>query len=640
MLAEISYHMPVFSAVLLLIAGVLVGFALTFSQQNQQESIQRDLDELKDQNDDLHDALQQQRDAYARLERKYTDQEGEWVQLVASSRRLEDVLRQREAERSSLDVSLSNLHQIKQDSLQELAQERSERARLAASLESSQERVSEARREIAELRGELNELRRLRDERGEWSDKLARLESELQRERQAKQELDECCQQLSRELAEQDMASKSDDRGGDREPRGEHYLALVHSQEVGQLHAQIRALQERLEAVQAEKDLVVSQWETEHRQRQSLTGLLQRSEEEVARKVAEIEELVAQTVAAGQAENALAVAMADLRRVTAERDDALTERDQLQTRLDLASGELDSYRRAVEAIERKRQQLSETLETTTARSEEYQTALRGKQRSLEETQIRLEQHLQQMQHLERDRDEARATLSSLQQHADQLEQSAQRAVGEADRIRGEREEVLQTLRQEQARSRQLEEQLQAAQGSDADAIALRAALQQVQAELVMAHSQLQTDADHLRELEQTCTESHAAQARLQDLVQELRHELRKNGETITELRRSSSTSGEEEAQVALNQLRPTLAELRNQLVQYEERLAAMKEQKSHELDELREQLEYSQRQARAQAELIHQLREQLAARGEALAQLEHAFPPPAGERDEERKKSA
>ncbi len=110
MLADLSVNIPVFSAFLLLIAGILIGYALWFPFRGDAESIAKQLGHLQHQNEDLHDALRQQRDAYARLERKHNEQLDEWTRLRSSNQRMEAAIREQQGVKTGLEAGVKSLH--------------------------------------------------------------------------------------------------------------------------------------------------------------------------------------------------------------------------------------------------------------------------------------------------------------------------------------------------------------------------------------------------------------------------------------------------------------------------------------------------------------------------------------------------
>ena len=158
MLAEFYFNLPLFSAVLLLIAGVLIGYALWVPFRGDTESINAQLGDLKEQNDDLHRSLQQSRDAYAGLERKHGQQCDEMTALRVSSKRVEEALRDH-------GTSVQTIQEIKATALRQLDEERQNRLALESELRASRQEtamlVDEQRRKHQELETELRDSQEL-----------------------------------------------------------------------------------------------------------------------------------------------------------------------------------------------------------------------------------------------------------------------------------------------------------------------------------------------------------------------------------------------------------------------------------------------------------------------------------------------
>ncbi len=93
MLAEFYFNLPLFSAILLLVAGLLLGYALWFPFRGGSASMTTQLQELSAQNLELTSALQEQRDTCASLEHQYQTQCDQLTRLSQSGQPPEDVER-------------------------------------------------------------------------------------------------------------------------------------------------------------------------------------------------------------------------------------------------------------------------------------------------------------------------------------------------------------------------------------------------------------------------------------------------------------------------------------------------------------------------------------------------------------------
>ena len=153
-LADLSLNLPILSAVLLLIAGVLVGYAIAFPLRGDSDSVARELRALCEQNEDLESALQQQRDAYARLERRDRQRDEEWMALQASNRRMETALEEHAKSQSAGDGRSRLTQQQKDAALADLASEREQRAAL-------EERCSAQLQALNDLRTTADDFRNL-----------------------------------------------------------------------------------------------------------------------------------------------------------------------------------------------------------------------------------------------------------------------------------------------------------------------------------------------------------------------------------------------------------------------------------------------------------------------------------------------
>jgi predicted flap endonuclease-1-like 5' DNA nuclease/predicted nuclease with TOPRIM domain len=423
MLAELTYNMPVFSAVLLIVAGALVGYALTYPYRGETRNISRQLTELVDQNDDLHDELQRQRAAYDRLERTYKEQELEWTKFRASSESLKETLLSKNEQNDTVGINnLLGLRDLRDDSLRELVDIRTEKAELSLQLTNKEEQLNNANRNLAELRGELDELRKLQRGQYDASDKMADLIQQIENQREKfdnlQQEHTTVQQELENIQVEYEAVQQEyDSIHAEYASIAEEHQSLVTSFEEQQAtdeaesNAQIElfreklaALLERLQILDAEKDEAYQRWDVEHQQRLALDNMLRHKEHMIARLEEKSEKDDALREASETLKSEYDSLQMKVSELTAERT-ALTQLVEAreQQLLD-ASKDVEDHRRALDTIERHRNDATHSLtelqgsnDQLRADTEKYQQRLARIESELEERTRQLNKAIEEKQ---------------------------------------------------------------------------------------------------------------------------------------------------------------------------------------------------------------------------------------------------
>ena len=266
--------------------------------------------------------------------------------------------------------------------------------------------------------------------------------------------------------------------------------------------------------------------------------------------------------------------------------------------------------------------------------QELESRLAQSEVLLDQAHDELEQHQQSRIRTDQEYETNLAELDHHRQRSVQLESEVSRLQHDIDRIRSQREEVLASLRIEQDRSNQLEHNLEKTKMILQDReLQLQRSGEQLRAMQPTSGDletlQLRFDSSH-EELQQVKSDYHEAlraKARIEAIVVEMREELRKNSKLISDSRSARDERVEQLTRELDNErrtiaeLRPTIAELQNQLVQQDSRTDSSADHEFEmttiytQLAEARSQIDRLNREAA-------DLREELANRVDMVAHLE------------------
>ena len=432
MLAVLQYNFPVFSSVLLLIAGILIGYALWIPFRGDTAGIARQLGQLREQNVDLEKTLQQQRDAYVRLERRHAEQQDEWTYLRTWHQRVEKALEEQGHAAGSMEQGLAALGDLKEHALRELEIERRRRTELEESLRQSQF-VSE-------------QLQANTTQHEQWTAQT---------------------QQLTAQLAELQATNM--------QLTAENRQLATAGEETSMLQAARDEQRRRAEQLAFERDDAVSQLQIEREGRAELETLLGTKEAQLTERIEGSQQEATERL--DQLQQSLVQVTDQCEALTKERDLAMLRLDKAHQRIETLETDLASHRRAFDTVERHRaelhtaarrdtdalkaveqetQQLQQELEKTRADAALANTIQRQNeslQRQYKTLQEAIEEDQRAIQVLKADRDQAAQLLADEKTQREAGQQRIADYQQELDSLREQREEVLASLRQEQAAHR-------------------------------------------------------------------------------------------------------------------------------------------------------------------------------------------
>ncbi len=139
---------PVFATMLLLTAGILVGYAICYPFRADTTGVSEQLEQVQQQNESLRSALDEQRDAYARLEQKHGEQQFEWAQVRDSQLDLTTAWNQFGQNYSEVTTELKQLKAMSDDANELLAHERAERRVAEEALLAAEDKIAKLERKI------------------------------------------------------------------------------------------------------------------------------------------------------------------------------------------------------------------------------------------------------------------------------------------------------------------------------------------------------------------------------------------------------------------------------------------------------------------------------------------------------------
>ncbi len=443
MLAELPLNLPLFSAVLLLIAGVLLGYALWFPFRGDSASISRQLCELGEQNEDLNKSLRQQRDAYCNLERKHNEQFSELTALRQSGKRVEEALQNQDSTRGDLVASIRSLEELKAQTLQQLTAEREQRVtverclheqkqvaaaaveterQLRLKAESSLQEARESilqeqeieRRERFEMADQLHnaqqladQLRVVNEDYGNLQAKYESLVQELTAVKDAREQAESECLELRRvtdessqsarinqQLAashaviQRDLAARVQElelqlrqQGDDQRTWADRYAAM--QKQYQELARQKSQLEKRYDETSVDRDELI---ETIDYQRRHIAELQTQLEQQST-------VLACQTATATEVRQLCAQLDVTRRGLDSSRQDvslaiglsrlAMAERDTIAASSADALEDLQHHQRALEALSRGHEKTVAQLATFESRRNELETLVRQHEHTIE-----------------------------------------------------------------------------------------------------------------------------------------------------------------------------------------------------------------------------------------------------------------
>ena len=558
MLADFYFNLPLFSAILLLIAGVLIGYALWLPFRNDADAIQDQLGDLRLQNDDLHDALQQGRDAYARLERKHTMQCDELTALRATTRSMEEALREH-------GCGVQSMEDIKTATLQALDDQRRERQSMEAELRRSyqdSQLVSETiRREHAALQEQLlgsenqgQQLKSLQEEYQQLQGKYASLVSEVENTKRHHADTVRQCEQLQVQLrngeGEIDRSNKalSDANETVETLRMElHDLQAAQAESCANEHDHEAQLTRSLEQLKL-AEVRIEELRQLFEQQKSNTHGLQRHVSQLEAELAAAQEKLLNREHDGD-------------QLQMERDLACASQQSTEDKMAAAQEDLQHHRRALEVVDRQKlkaeQQLRvlhvdhDHLKETVKRHEHTIETLRGETDTQHQQIVAARQTIQrQTVELESVRSESNSLSDELMHVKNQLQEIESRSLsfeGDIDRVRGDREQLLDSLHREKDRSKELARclaeqtrrlesvslELNAAQLANDNAQDMRVSASELEQQIQLLQDQRTQSGIRIAELEQAHT---TLESRLSAMQRDLLNVERERDEFAARLR--------------------------------------------------------------------------------------------------------
>ncbi len=567
MFAAVTFEIPALSAFLLIVAGILVGYAMSYPHRGQSSIRQGQIAKLKSENQELHQALRLQQDV---------------VDNVTSL----------------TEPSYSN----DDETARELQAERERAAHAQAELDELRARLRSSAAQTAELQGELRELRSLQDKTETHGDQDSA-------ERPSQQTIQSLTGRLHE--AEETVRTVTQQLANERQQRAalDHALQekeselLSHAQQsdaVTTLRLQLAENQARLEQTNARLQRTMAERDDAVQQSTEYTNI--------------ISEL---TVDRGNYQRALNT----IERLRGDNEPKLAlEKQRADDALDkLLQTEflLNQQRQENQHLQRKLTTLTEEQDTSleaTARLRHAEQALNEQRHEYDELRLRFDS-------LQQEHESSLESIATYRQATIQLESDVNRVRVESDKLRSQREELLRDVRKLQqaaeetdhlketslqfaAVERQFEEavaQLRDTEAHRDQAIADKQQLESLVSELreeLQANRQLVTQARDARQerIQQLERELEAARQSVGDLrptVAELQAQLAEQEQRV------ASSVAEQEFEMTtlctqIKDLRQKSAdqqllvnELRESIVAKNEQLAVTEQERNEALAQLR-----------------------------------------------------
>ena len=558
---------PVFSTMLIFIAGILVAYAVF--HPFRADGVAEQIEQVQQQNAALHSALEEQRAAYARLEQKHSEQQFEWAQVRDSQLDLTTAWNQFGQNYSQVSADLQQLQNVSDDAQEMLKHERAERRVAEEALLAAEDKLDEMKSKLERLeldRAQGNALQvrlddahaqisRLTEQVGNGAStavagqkdlelKLATTNQELQQRANECRQLQEALDSQARELkTAREEASKLRDADSERS----NLVGVVGARrkQVAQLEAErdeARANEHRVRrelekykssTLQRDRELdrlrnLENRFTTESRDIEALRAKVAAFETTSAERD-ELEKSVLQLTA----ERDLAVAAQDVAKSTMEKVASTTQENRnLKDRCDEALSKLQSEQLSRQKLESKLDESQEELSALRQRCLTLQDA------NEESAKLRnaLEESRRRLQQVTIERDAAFAAESAAKEDLHRHRESSVEQ-GDVDRIRQQREEVLvelETVRSDRERLqravRRQEEQITSLQ-------ALTVRLEASQAVDGSLSDRLADQAERLRKVSLEHELNSASLGQAEQTIDELRQLLSARQATIESLQR-------------------------------------------------------------------------------------------------------
>ncbi|MEM8679127.1 MAG: hypothetical protein AAGF97_07235 [Planctomycetota bacterium] len=436
------------SAVFLLIAGVLVGYAIAFPLRGDSDTVAGELRALREQNEDLELALTQQRDAYARLERRDRERNADWLELQASARRMEAAL-EKQCEPTA-QAQLTSLQQTAEQARVEAAQERQRRS-------AAEERCAAQDQALGELRATADDYRDLQAKYNALREELVQKQERLQR-------ADEEHAKIAATLTERETAIRSMSQGTADSATAQ----MEMSQKIQTLEAALLHQDQRLDTLEEQKLQALDQLEVERAQRLSVEELLECRERALADLLQDASLLEERDLEVTNLSQRLRDSEATLESRDAELAQVQQQVQQLTERQAAWNEEVESHRRAFDTVERQRNKMHEERDRIAIRLKQQEEQMARMQHRLDtlsdletrathdanqrwQAQHDVQQLTVRLQRTTLERDEAYTQVAAVQDCLEETERRLHQAESQQQQLRQQREELWKSLREQEER---------------------------------------------------------------------------------------------------------------------------------------------------------------------------------------------
>ncbi len=555
---------PVFSTMLLLVAGILVGYAVCYPFRADASGVPEQLEQVQEQNATLQAALDEQRNSYSRLEQKHTEQRQEWIELRDSHNDLTTAWEKFGANYSQVGSELQNIQDLTSDSAETVKYERAERRVVEKALVQAEDKIDDLRQQVSSLAERKDDGTKLQirlDEAHQhaetFTQQLATQANEhatgLEDVRAQNSELTLELKNCQRQRTELDEAFSSQNREltmAKSECLKLRNAELERTQLVGAIGArreQVRKLEaERDEARAAEHQIQrqLEQIKSVSRDRDEELAELQRQREENAvaleqqqQDVGKLDDIVAEHEAIIQKltteRNAALAAQHDAEKITAQLEQQTNENKQLQARCHRALADVQREQAARQEFEAALDASQDEINVLRQRCLTLQNATEEK----EMVQTALDDGRRRLQQLSIERDAAFAAEVAAKETVTDLQQATQRNSHDVDRLRQQREEVLTELKVTQSDREQLTRELKQREQKIATLQATCDKLTAHESDREALAERLSNQAERLRKisLEHELTAASLGQA--EQTIDDLRQLIDSREQTIDDLQR-------------------------------------------------------------------------------------------------------
>ncbi len=555
---------PVFSTTLLLVAGILIGYAVCYPFRTDASGVPEQLEQVQKQNTSLQAALEDQCHAYARLEQKYIEQHKEWTELRDSHNELTTAWEKFGADYSQVGSDLQRIQKVTNESAEAVKIERVERQVVEKALVQAEDTIDELRQQVAALEREKEDAgnvsirldeahqqieavtQRLEQQTSGHAAELekargesARLSTELQSCQRQCVELDEALASQRRELT---LAQSECVRLRNAETERTQLVSAI-----GARRDQVRELEAERDEARAAEHQIRRQWEETKNAADHRDSELARLREEREQRNAALEQRQQERQ---ELEDTIAAHAALIQKLSADRDVVAASRqaaEKVQTQLEQqtrANKQLQARCHEALADLQREQAGRQEIESRLDESQAEISALRQRcldfqnvQQEKERLQAALADGHRRLRQLTIERDAAFAAEVAAKETVAALETTTYDNAHDIDRIRKHREEVLAELESVKSDHTRLESELKhrdqkiatlqaacdrlAARKSDRDALAER----------------LSKQAERLRKISVEHELASASLGQAEQTIGELRQLLESRTQRIEDLQR-------------------------------------------------------------------------------------------------------